>query len=95
MLTDLDQSFGEIAQMIAAEAHKQKFISSAEVEKVTAEEANSLSSHAAAVWGTNANLTGSRAKKQLGWKATGEDFLSGVPELIRLEAKRLGVGSRL
>ncbi len=91
--TDHHQSFSDIAQAIAGEAHKQKFIPSAEVEMVTAKEADSLSSHAAVVWGTNANLTGSRAKKQLGWKPIGENLLSGIPELVRLEAKRLGIPS--
>ncbi|KAJ9607137.1 hypothetical protein H2200_008209 [Cladophialophora chaetospira] len=84
-------SFGGIGRAIAAEAHKQKFTPSADVETITAEKANSPSGHAAVIWGTNANLTGSRAKEQLGWKPTGPTFMSGVSDLVRSEAKRLGI----
>lgn len=69
---------------------KQKFIETADLDEITAAEANQMSTHAAAIWGTNAILTSSRAQAQLKWKPSGTKLLDEIPDLIKSEAKRLG-----
>ncbi|KAL4865531.1 hypothetical protein BDV12DRAFT_174500 [Aspergillus spectabilis] len=85
--------FKDLYSAIAAEAKTQGFIDSNDVEEITADEANALSPHAAAVWGTNANLTSSRAQAQLNWKPASyrPRYLDDVPTIVQIEARRLGL----
>ncbi|KAK5059678.1 hypothetical protein LTR84_009561 [Exophiala bonariae] len=83
-------SFGELYSAIAKEAVEQKFIETTDLDEITAAEANQMSTHAAAIWGTNAILTSSRAQAQLKWKPCGTALLDEIPDLIKSEAKRLG-----
>lgn len=50
-----------------------------------------MSNHAAAIWGTNAILSSSRAQAQLKWQPSGASLLDEIPDLIKSEAKRLGI----
>lgn len=70
---------------------KQNYIETADLEEITAAEANRMSTHAAAIWGTNAILTSSRAQSQLKWRPSGTSLLDEIPDLIKSEAERLGI----
>ncbi|KAL4876685.1 NAD dependent epimerase/dehydratase family protein [Aspergillus karnatakaensis] len=85
--------FKDLYSAIATEAQKQGFIDTDEIDEITPEEANGLSPHAAAVWGTNANLTSSRAQARLDWKPAADrpKYLDDVPTIVRLEAESLGL----
>ncbi|KIX04973.1 uncharacterized protein Z518_05845 [Rhinocladiella mackenziei CBS 650.93] len=82
-------SFGDLSKNIVPEARKQNLLETEEIEEITAEEANSLSAHAAATWGTNAILTSSRAQAQLHWSPSGVSLLEEIPEIVRSEAKAI------
>ena len=64
-------------------------IETTDLDEITAAEANQMSNHAAAIWGTNAILTSSRAQAQLKWKPFGTSLLDEIPDLVTREASRL------
>lgn len=83
-----DQAFGDLSALITNEAHKQGFIKAGDhLGTIDAAKADSLSSHAAILWGTNARTRSSNAQKNLGWKPTGASLEATIPDLVKSEAK--------
>jgi nucleoside-diphosphate-sugar epimerase len=82
--------WGEIAELIAKEAHKQGFLEEPKVvttdfETITAE------SRVNGTWALNSKSKASRARKLLGWKPTRRGLKEEIPDVVSGEAKRLGL----
>ena len=96
VLTLNDQEFGELSALITKEAHREGFIKASDhLETIDATRADSLSSHASVLWGTNARTRSSNAQKHLDWKPTGASLEATIPELVRSEAKAAEGETRL
>ncbi|KAL8851724.1 MAG: hypothetical protein Q9221_003334 [Calogaya cf. arnoldii] len=81
-------SFGELCKLVAAEAHSQGLIREPEIqEEIDAEKANSMSSHAAPLWGTNAVIKSSRSQAQLGWNPKAPTLSSEIAAIVKNEAE--------
>ncbi|KAJ4993813.1 hypothetical protein SVAN01_00867 [Stagonosporopsis vannaccii] len=64
-------AFGELSALITKEAYKQGLVKSGDhLETIDAKKADTLSSHASILWGTNARTRSSNAQEKLGWKPT-------------------------
>ena len=84
------QSFGELSSLITAEAYSQGLIREPTItEDIDAEKANSLSAHAAILWGTNAVTKSSRSQAQLGWTPTAPELSSEIAGIVKSEAESL------
>jgi len=83
---DCEQSFGDLNVAIVEECRRQGF-TIADAETITAQKADSLSPHAAVLWGTNAVIRSSRARKLLGWNPSAPALSSTIPALVVSEAK--------
>ena len=83
--------WGEVAQWIATEAHKQDLIKSDEVKSVSAEEAAKLSNYGQALWGANSRAKARRAREALKWEATGPSLKDEIKATVEFEAKKLGL----
>lgn len=88
------QSFAEISQRVAQAAFEKGYIKTADVEQLSAEEADKLIGHASAVLGTNARCEARRARELLGWKPVQNDLIDEIPVTVEAEARKLGVASR-
>ncbi|KAF9632492.1 Mannosyltransferase 1 CMT1 [Lasiodiplodia theobromae] len=88
-----DISFAEISQRVAQAAFEKGYIKSADVEQLSAEEADKLIGHASAVLGTNARCEARRARELLGWKPVQHDLIDEIPVTVEAEARKLGVAS--
>lgn len=82
--------WGEVSQLVTSAAHKQDFIPSDEVVTVTNEEARRLS-FSGATWGTNSRCRAVRARKLLNWLPQGKSLKDEIPEIVKNEAKTLGL----
>lgn len=60
------------------------------VEEVDHHEADSLSGHAAILWGTNARQDSQRSRQLLGWTPKGITLEEEIPQTVQAEAKRMG-----
>jgi nucleoside-diphosphate-sugar epimerase len=56
------------------------------METIDAAKADSLSGHAAILWGTNARTKASRARKLLGWEPSNDSLEATLADLVRKEA---------
>ncbi|KAJ0418657.1 NAD(P)-binding protein [Aspergillus carlsbadensis] len=83
-------NFKQISQKVAEAAKDLGLIESASVREVGHEEADTLSSHGAVLWGTNAQQNSQRARQLLGWEPKGKSLKEEIPETVRVEAARLG-----
>lgn len=83
--------WGEMATKIAREAKKQGLIKSDEVQKVSKDQADEMTSHGSAKWGMNSRCKALRGTKLLGWKPVAPSPEDELPSLIRIEAKKLGL----
>jgi hypothetical protein len=87
-----DFVWGDIAKAVAQKAFDKKLIKTAELDHVSAEEANDLSEYGPLLWGCNSRCRAVRARKVLGWnpvqKARLEDTIDDV---VEGEAKALGL----
>lgn len=82
--------WGEIAELIAKEAHKQGFLEEPKVlptdlDTVVAEGRVNGS------WAINSKSQASRARKLLGWKPSRRGVKEEIPDIVAGEAKRLGI----
>ena len=69
------------------EAHSQGLIRDPLItEDIDADKANSMSAHAAVLWGTNAVTKSSRSQAQLGWAPAAPDLASEIAEIVKDEA---------
>ena len=83
--------WGDMSKLVAAEAHKQGLLPSDEVVSVSAEEADQLRKHGFVIWGANSRGSAIRARKLLGWSPKGKSIEAEIPELMKEEARSLGL----
>ena len=83
--------WGEVSKAVASEAHKQGLIPSDEVSSVSSEEAGRLREYGFVLWGANSRGTAIRARKLLGWSTKGKSMEAEIPELMKEEARSLGL----
>ena len=83
--------WGDISKLVATEAHKQGLLPSDEVVSVSAEEADQLRKHGFVLWGANSRGSAIRARKLLGWSPKGKSIEGEIPELVKEEARSLGL----
>jgi nucleoside-diphosphate-sugar epimerase len=83
--------WGDIAKKIAEEAFSQGFLKTADVDSVTATEANELLPNGSRQWGMNSRCSAVRARKLLNWEPTGLTVDELMPSIIQGEAEALGM----
>lgn len=83
--------WGDLSQAVATEAHKQGVIPSIDVRGVSPDEADRLTSHGSMLYGASSRGTALRARKLLGWSPKGKTIEDGIPELVKQEARSLGL----
>lgn len=84
-------AWGDIGKAIAKIAYEKRLINAAEVDTITAEEADSITPFGSYMWGTNSRCKASRASKVLGWKPTQKSLKDLLPEIVEGEAKKQGL----
>lgn len=86
-----DFVWGDVAAAIAKDAYKKKLIKSAELDKITPDEANSYSQGGSSLWGRNSRARAVRARKILGWEPTEKSLFDLIPSIVDGEARTLGL----
>lgn len=86
-----EHAWGEMAQVVAKEAHKQRFIPSDDVSIVSAGEADKLTPRGGVLWATNSRCKALRARKLLGWTPAEHGVSQEVSAIVTSEAKLLGL----
>jgi nucleoside-diphosphate-sugar epimerase len=86
-----DFVWGDVARAIAKEAKKLKLIETDEVESVSTEEADKLTGSGSYLWGMNSRARAIRANKLLGWTPKQKKLFDVIPEIVKDEAKELGL----
>jgi hypothetical protein len=83
--------WGDMAKKIAKEAKKQGLIDSADdIEELTLEQANEITSNGGYKWGFNSRCKAIRARKLFGWNPVGDSIDKLLPSLVTDEATKLG-----
>ena len=86
------QSFGDLCQWITTEAHGQGLIKDSSISHVIdASGADKVTAHGSILLGTNAILNFARSGKLDGWKAQYPGMGDSIAEMVKLEAKSLGL----
>lgn len=85
--------WGDIARLVAKEAHKQGLI---EEDKVVTTDFETVVAEGPvnATWALNSKSKASRARKLLGWKPTRRGLIEEIPDVVAGEAKRLGITAK-
>lgn len=78
--------WADVAEMVAEEAHRQKFIAKPETRVISLQEGV-----ATPTTGLNSKSVGERAKKYLGWEPKEVPIKDTLTELVADEAKALGI----
>lgn len=78
--------WGDISRNVAAAAHKQGFIASADVKVLADKEINELCEGGLILWGANSRCRAIRARKLLGWSPRGNSLEEEIPETVSYEA---------
>ncbi|KAH8899201.1 NAD(P)-binding protein [Thozetella sp. PMI_491] len=78
-------TWGEVAEQVAEEVVKQRYLAEAPLRTVKYEDIPNKS------LGTNSKSVGERASKFLGWKPTGPSLKDEVPGIVAVEARKLGL----
>ncbi|KAM5365167.1 hypothetical protein ACJZ2D_011154 [Fusarium nematophilum] len=86
--------WSDIAKLVSSEAHKQGFVSQAETKSLDAKEAKEKLGFEALSWGLNSRGQAERARKYLGWKPDSPSLEETIPDVLKLEAQRLGLSSK-
>lgn len=87
--------WGDISSAVAKTAFEQGFIKTADIEKLSVQEASTLHPWAPLIWGGNARSRADRLYT-LGWKPQGPGIYDSLPSTVTEEAKTLGIqGQRL
>ncbi|KAF2736931.1 NAD(P)-binding protein [Polyplosphaeria fusca] len=81
----------DIAKGIAKAAFDKGLIKTVDVENVSPEEAEKLSSFGSYLWGMNSRCRAYRARKLLGWNPKQPKVESVLPTIVEGEAKELGL----
>ena len=83
--------WGEAAQKIASEIHKQGFLDSDEVAKLSNEEIKKIHPWGLFLWGSNSIGKAVRARKLLNWSPQERDLYEEIPSIVTSEAVGLGL----
>lgn len=83
--------WGEVAKWVAAEASRQGYLPEALTKTVSRTEVDNTSLAGAPTWSINSKGKAQRAKERLGWKATGVSLRDTIGEIVKVEAKALGL----
>lgn len=86
-----DFAWGDVAATIAKETKKRGLTKSADVESLTAAEAEKASPYMSFLWGTNSRARAIRARKVLAWEPKQRSLFDEVPDIVEGEAKALGL----
>jgi nucleoside-diphosphate-sugar epimerase len=86
-----DIVWGDIAKGIAKAAHDKGLIKTADVDGVSTEEADQLTSAGSYLWGMNSRCRAYRANKLFGWKPEKPSLQKLLPSIVEDEAKLLGL----
>ncbi|CAN8101344.1 unnamed protein product [Discula destructiva] len=84
-------AWGDVAKWVADELVKQGFMAEPKVEVTTIEDAKKDGMFIASTWGQNSKGFAHRARKFLDWKPTRPGLKELIPEIVSLEAARLGI----
>ncbi|KAH6622137.1 hypothetical protein C7974DRAFT_457074, partial [Boeremia exigua] len=85
-------AWGDIGRAIAKIAHEKKFIDTAEVDTITADEADGLTPIPGSyLWGTNSRCKAQRASKVLGWTPKQQSMMALLPDIVGGEARKQGL----
>ena len=83
------QKWEDVAAAISTFAASQGLIKSAEVDKLSVDDASTLHPWAPLLWGGNCRSRSDRLQ-QLGWKPQGPNVMDSIPSMVLQEAKTLG-----
>lgn len=84
-------AWGDVVKAVAKEAHKQGFLPSAEVMKLSVEEANNINPFLAIGLGTDVRGQSLRARKLLALQPKERSLMEEIPTIVADEAKLLGL----
>ena len=83
--------WGDLLKAVAKDAHSKDFLSSADVESLTADQVQGLFPGGQYYVGTTSRGNAIRAKKLLGWKPSRHSIFEEVPDTVDHEARLLGL----
>jgi hypothetical protein len=83
--------WGDVAKAIAKAAKDKGLISTADIDSISIEEADTLTGMGSYLWGFNSRGRGIRAKKLLGWTPKQKGLLELIPDIVDVEARDLGL----
>ncbi|KAF2498522.1 NAD(P)-binding protein [Lophium mytilinum] len=77
--------WGDISEAVAKIAHDKGLIATADVEKLSPEEATAIHPWGTILWGTNSRGSAERLRA-LGWKTSGKSIADSLPAMVAFEA---------
>jgi hypothetical protein len=77
--------------VIADEMVKQGFMAEPKVEGTTLDKTRAQGFRSSFIWGVNSKSFANRARKNFGWEPARGTIKDAIPEIVSLEAKRLGI----
>ena len=80
--------WGDIARAIAKVAHDKKLLDTAEVDVITADDADKLMPKGSYLWGSNSRCKAQRASEVLGWKPQQKSMKDLLPDIVDGEARK-------
>jgi len=83
--------WGELSKQVGEVAYKKGYIKHQDVKAMSPEEAKKLAGFEAESWGLNSKGYAKRARKFLGWKPKGRSLKEEIPDIVEVEAKKLGL----
>lgn len=83
--------WSQVSELIVAEAVEKGYLSKKEMRRISGEEALEINGFEALSWGLNSKGKALRARKYLGWKPSGASLAESIPELVAVEANKLGL----
>lgn len=83
--------WGDVARAVAKAAKDKGFITSADVESISIEEADKLTEAGSYLCGMNSRCRAVRARKLLGWQPKQKKLFDTIPDIVDGEARLLGV----
>ncbi|KAF2262080.1 NAD(P)-binding protein [Lojkania enalia] len=84
-------AWGEIAKGIAKTAVDKKLIKTDDIDKISPDEADKLTTMGSYLWGMNSRCKAIRAKKLFGWEPKQKSLEQLLPDIVDLEARELGL----
>jgi nucleoside-diphosphate-sugar epimerase len=87
-----EHTWKDVTAAIAKIAHKAGALKSADIDKLSVEDASAVHPWAPLLWGGNCRSRGDRIRA-LGWKPTGPKIYDSLPEMVSYEIKNMGTQS--